>query len=237
MAIPKALLKLRRKVSRQSALVGGTCDLLAPGSGTDPTRKVHNDQQFIFCLQLERLTGKETTKDLVALTDRDINTVWNDPGQLSSDQKGWALKLKAEDKHDEAEFVTTSPFFYDGKLIVTSYTPEKISQDVCIVSERGIGRIYTLDVDTGRSLAKPVSLKNVKVTGVTGVRGRILFSAEEKRSGAMKEAAEKNPELRLLGDNLAEMRLARDGDLPLRNGVPYLDYWRDFDSEALHEVH
>ena len=236
-AIPKALLKLRRKVSRQSALVGGTCDLLAPGSGTDPTRKVHNDQQFIFCLQLERLTGKETTKDLVALTDRDINTVWNDPGQLSSDQKGWALKLKAEDKHDEAEFVTTSPFFYDGKLIVTSYTPEKISQDVCIVSERGIGRIYTLDVDTGRSLAKPVSLKNVKVTGVTGVRGRILFSAEEKRSGAMKEAAEKNPELRLLGDNLAEMRLARDGDLPLRNGVPYLDYWRDFDSEALHEVH
>ena len=173
----------------------------------------------------------------MALTDRDINTVWNDPGQLSSDQKGWALKLKAEDKHDEAEFVTTSPFFYDGKLIVTSYTPEKISQDVCIVSERGIGRIYTLDVDTGRSLAKPVSLKNVKVTGVTGVRGRILFSAEEKRSGAMKEAAEKNPELRLLGDNLAEMRLARDGDLPLRNGVPYLGYWRDFDSEALHEMH
>jgi len=53
----------------------------------------------------------------------------------------------------------------------------------------------------------------------------------------LKEAAEKNPELRLLGDNLAEMRLARDGDLPLRNGVPYLDYWRDFDSEALHEVH
>ena len=53
----------------------------------------------------------------------------------------------------------------------------------------------------------------------------------------MKEAAEKNPELRLLGDNLAEMRLARDEDLPLRNGVPYLDYWRDFDSEALHEVH
>ena len=235
-AIPKALLKLRRKFSRNSVLIGGTCDVLAPGSGTDPTRRVHNEQQFIFCLQLGRLTGMETTKDLRPLVSEDINLVWKDPGDISPTEKGWALRLKAEDNRNEAEFVTTAPYFYEGKLVVTTYIPQKVSQDVCVVSERGVGRVYILDVDTGRATFKPVLLKNVKLTGVTGVRGRLLFSAEEKRSGALKEAEVEFPEVRRLAQNLLEIRLPREGDLPLNPGSPYVDYWRDFDSRMLDEM-
>ena len=120
-----------------------------------------------------------------------------------------------------AEFVTTAPYFYEGKLVVTTYIPEKVSQDVCVVSERGVGRVYILDVDTGRATFKPVLLKNVKLTGVTGVRGRLLFSAEEKRSGALKEAEVEFPEVRRLAQNLLEIRLPQEGDLPLNPGSPY----------------
>lgn len=236
-AIPKALLKLRRKFSRNSVLIGGTCDVLAPGSGTDPTRRVHNEQQFIFCLQLDRLAGTETTKDLRPLVSEDINIEWKDPGDISPTEKGWALRLKAEDNRNEAEFVTTAPYFYEGKLVVTTYIPQKISQDVCVVSERGVGRVYILDVDTGKATFKPILVKNVKLTGVTGVRGRLLFSAEEKRSGALKEAEAEFPEVRRLDQNLMEIRLPREGDLPLNPGSPYVDYWRDFDSRMLDEMH
>ena len=137
----------------------------------------------------------ETTKDLRPLVSEDINLVWKDPGDISPTEKGWALRLKAEDNRNEAEFVTTAPYFYEGKLVVTIYIPQKVSQDVCVVSERGVGRVYILDVDTGKTTFKPVLLKNVKLTGVTGVRRRLLFSAEEKRSGALKEAEVEFPEV------------------------------------------
>lgn len=235
-AIPKALLKLRKKVSRQSVLVGGTCDLLAPGSASDPKRKLHNDQQFIFCLQLDRLEGMETTGDLLPLTAADLEVVWANPGTLSADQKGWALKLKPAKGNYEDEFVTTAPFLYDNKLVVTTYRPQTVSQDVCVAVEAGESRPYILDVETGRARFRPMYLKDIKITGVTGMRGKLVFAAEEKRAGAISEAVSKNPELSDLGDNLLQLDLPRAALPPLKDGAPYLDYWRDFDTEMLQEL-
>ena len=44
------------------------------------------------------------------------------------------------------------------------------------------------------------------------------------------------PEVRRLAQNLLEIRLPQEGDLPLNPGSPYVDYWRDFDAGMLNEM-
>lgn len=234
-AIPKAILWLQRKLTKQTALVGATSDVWAPGSGTDFNRRVHNDQQFIFCLRLERLNGGEITKDLVALTSEDINKVWSDPGMLSPDQKGWYLRLKAPAVSNDAEYATTSPYFYAGKLIVATFTPTKVDPEFCDSSDSGDAQLYFLDVETGRAVLKRLMLKDIKITGMTGVRGRLLFSVEEKATGAIEKALDDNGALRRPDSNILSLNVAPGEDLPLKDGQPYLDYWRDFETESLRD--
>lgn len=227
-AIPKALLRLRRDDLNQTAIIGATCDVFAPGARTDSSKKVHNDQQFIFCIRQERLTGSETTKDLFPLTGEDVDMVWEAPGTLSSDQKGWYLRLKASDDVYEDEYATTRPVFSGGRIVVTTFRPKK-AKDVCVAEEKGRARIYRLDIETGKSLAKPIDLDNVKIVEVTETEGGVALAVAELESGAMKKSLEKESELIGNPEHPTDpLHLPDTSSSPsLKVGVPYVDYWRD----------
>lgn len=227
-AIPKGLLLLERRRSKQRMIVGGTCDVLAPGSDSDPNRRVHNDEQFIFGVKSTSLQGQEKMSDLQPVSSEDINIVWKTPGELDSNKKGWYITLQGPAGGDEGEYVTTSPFFFLNEVVVTTFIPRAMTTSECaLAQENGDTRLFRLDAETGKSHSKLLYLENLRATGVTGVQGKLFVAMKELKAGALEEAIGKYPgELSKWKDGVI-VDPDSDSALPLDTNTPYVDYWRD----------
>lgn len=227
-AIPKGLLLLERRRSKQRMIIGGTCDVVAPGSDSDSERRVHNSEQFIFGIKSTSLRGEEKMADLLPLSSEDINTVWKKPGELDANKKGWYLTLQGAAGGNEGEYVTTSPFFFLNEVVVTTFIPQAMTTSECaLAQENGDTRLFRLDAETGKSHSKLLVLKNLRATGVTGFQKELFVAMKELKEGALDAAVAENPDALRKANGGVWVKPDLDTGLPLDTNTPYIDYWRD----------
>ena len=227
--------RLRRLVRLRdgmNSLVGATCNTLAPGSGTDKTRKVANEQQFVFLLRLDRLSETSSMKDLAMRTLPEVSTK-NEAAashslNLNEKAQGWFFRMEEAMGKYEAEEPSMAPYLYNGNLFVPTFKQEKAADAPCTRVDSGIARLYVLDAETGYGSMKSIEMEGLKIVGVTGLRGRLLLSVEEKRAGALNEVAERLGGQRV-GNNMLNLSLPEVAQPDYVYGIPFNDYWRDLD--------
>ncbi|MDR3230981.1 MAG: hypothetical protein LBT65_06050 [Synergistaceae bacterium] len=183
-------------------LFGGTSDLMVPDFSD--TRKLKNEEQYIFGLnlkKLEEMSSVATTSDLVALkylkTDPESNPPYGESGdqvKVTEGDYGWFLKLRPKLTHatlpTEAEYVTTSPTLYNGTLYVSTFIPRTRlpnNQEQCM--ELGDSRMYALDPLTGASKwpdgGQAHLYRNVKIAGISASGGSLFMGIKELKPGAL----------------------------------------------------
>mgnify|MGYP000845161995 CR=1 FL=1 len=227
--------RLRRLVRLRdgmNSLVGATCNTLAPGSGTDKTRQVKNEQQFVFLLRLDRLSETSSMKDLAMRTLREVseknNAAASHSLHLNEKVQGWFFRMEEAMGKYEAEEPSMAPYLYNGNLFVPTFKQEKAADAPCTRVDSGVARLYVLDAETGYGSMKSIEMEGLKIVGVTGLRGRLLLSVEEKRAGALNEAAERLEGQRV-GNNMLNLSLPEVAQPDYVYGIPFNDYWRDLD--------
>ncbi|MDR1874790.1 MAG: hypothetical protein LBQ90_07260 [Synergistaceae bacterium] len=238
-------------------LFGGTADLMVPDSGAAvPERKLTNAEQFIFGLNLTEnpnLAGNAdtplSTTSLVALKYMadSIFPAWSgaetgDQVSVPTDAKGWRLRLRPQVIHatepTNPEYVTTSPFLYQGVLYVSTFiarTRQPEDDEKC--PELGDSKLYALDPTTGKSAwtsgQQAVVFDNIKISGISAVNGRLFLGVKVLRSGALNALNDKS--------DIAGFRTHADGttidigamgdagasapDVPYN--IPLLQYWKE----------
>jgi Tfp pilus tip-associated adhesin PilY1 len=232
-------------------LFSGTADLMVTDFSED--RMLRNDEQYIFALNLDKITdtaGVETTTDLTALNYM-RNTSSALPawvGEVSSPQVavpadafGWRLKLRPKmvgDTPTDAEYVTTTPLLYGGVLYVSTFIPRtRHSDDQEQCRDIGEGRLYALDPVTGASkwddgTQQSYAFDNVKIVGISAARGNLFLGIKALRPGSV-EAFGQYEELRhFRGHALNTIIEIASASLPegkpdLTPIVPHLQYWRE----------
>ena len=232
-SIPFALLRLIRKTDNAITLIGATSDILGPGSGTDPDRRVRNEQQFVFCVRPDLMKGNETMTNLESRTLTEVLHESTAGTPLANDKVGWFYRMAKETSTHEAEMATTAPYFYSGMVFVATFAQEKGDDTFCSYTDKGKGKVYGLDPETGRAKMEALILDNVKVTGITGMQGHMILSVDEKATGAMDAAVAASPGVNKVSENLLDVPISEVDETSHDYGVPHADYWRDFDMEAM----
>ncbi|MDR1875145.1 MAG: hypothetical protein LBQ90_09070 [Synergistaceae bacterium] len=248
-AITRAL-----EVGRQGKtrwLFGGTSDLMAPAH-----RTLTNEEQFIFGLNLtenrnlsEDVPTSLTTKDLVALKyikpASDVFPSYGETGgqvSVPASAKGWFLRLRPKIIHPkeptEAEYVTTSPFLYQGVLYVSTFiarTRQPDDDEKC--PELGDSKLYALDPVSGRGAwkggAQSLVFNNIKVAGISSSNGRMFLGIKVLQSGAL-DQLRRQPDLdgfRTHADGIAiDFGALGSGEEPTppdRYDFPVLQFWKE----------
>jgi outer membrane protein assembly factor BamB len=235
---------------------GGTSDLMAPDSSETPERKLTNDEQFIFGLRLTdnpNMDGTVTpivTNDLTALKYMadGIFPPWSgaqtgDQVDLPAGAKGWHLKLRDKVVHatdpTDPEYVTTSPFLYQGVLMVSTFIPRtRHPDDAEKCPELGDGKLYALDPITGKSAwpagKQAVVFDNIKIAGISAVDGKLLLGVKPLRPGALDALAIKGElsQFSVLAEgtaiSLGALGTAGSGEpTGIEYDIPQLQYWKE----------
>ncbi|MDR3264481.1 MAG: hypothetical protein LBT15_00575 [Synergistaceae bacterium] len=232
-------------------LFGGTSDLMVPDFSD--TRKLKNEEQYIFGLNLKKLetmSSVATTSDLVALkylkTNPESNPPYGESGNQASvteNDYGWRLKLRPKLSHatlpTEAEYVTSSPFLYKGALYVSTFIPRTRlpnNQEQCL--ELGDSRLYALDPLTGASKwadgGQAHLYRNVKIAGISASGKSLFMGIKELRPGAL-DGLHAYDEVK--GGKIHARNTVLEIPLPVDDAphstpalapvVPHLQYWRE----------
>jgi Tfp pilus tip-associated adhesin PilY1 len=246
-ALTKAL-EIGRASGGTRWLFGGTANLMAPDFSE--TRGLHNEEQYIFGLNLTRAmeeTQPATTSDLVALkylrSTPDVEPAWGETGeqnQVQPEDRGWALKLRPKLSHatdpTDAEYVTTSPFLYDGVLYVATFIPRTRhpdDQEQC--RDVGDSKLYALDPLTGASLWKNgteqgLLFKDIKIVGISASGGNLFLGIKVLKPGGVQNLSAEMWAYTLLADGTvlkgptAKTKVVRPTLTP---EIPHLQYWRE----------
>lgn len=233
------LRRLSRPRDGKVSLVGTSCNTLAPGAGSDKTRQVANEQQFVFLLRLDRLSATSSMKDLAMRTLREVseknNAAANHSLVLDGKVHGWFFRMAEPTNRYEGEEPSMAPYIYQGNLFVSTFAREKTAEAACAAVDTGISRLYVLDAETGKASMNRIEMTGLKVVGVTGLRGRLLLSVEEKQAGALNEAAALLNGQKV-GNNMLSLTPPGPGQPDYAYGVPFTDYWRDMDDESTAEI-
>jgi Tfp pilus tip-associated adhesin PilY1 len=189
------------------------------------------------------------TDDLAALkylrlTD-DIFPEWGVGGEqetVASDAKGWYLQLRPKIIHPteptEAEYVTTSPFLYQGVLYVSTYvarTRQPDDDEKC--PELGDSKLYALDPVTGKSAwasgAQALVFNNIKIAGISAADGRMFLGIKVLKSGAL-DVLRRHDDLSGFRTHaegttidFGAMGTGGDQEPNVPYNVPLLQYWKE----------
>ncbi|MDR1376924.1 MAG: hypothetical protein LBJ22_05390, partial [Synergistaceae bacterium] len=159
------------------------------------------------------------------------------PSQIT----GWYLELRPSQSMIEQgttvgtrpEYVTTSPYLYNGVLYISTFIPRVRGTDEYeICPDLGHGKLYAIDPLMGKSMwagdKQAIVLKDIKITGVAAAGGKLYLGVQALSGAAL--------------DGLAAsgLSISSDGSMVVLDaGVPspvvpqfspehpYIQYWRD----------
>jgi hypothetical protein len=235
---------------------GGTSDLMLPDvdPATSAYRKIANPEQFIFALNLgvnpTMLSGapaRLTTRELTGLTYM-RDTLFpsygldEDQATVSAGAYGWYLKLRPKISHSteptEPEYVTTSPFLYQGVLYVSTFIPrtrQPYSDEKC--EGLGDGKLYAFDPLTGKPMWKngqALVFNDIKISGVSASVGKMFLGVKVLRNDALARLKQQTVELKDFkihadGQYLSFGALGEPGGgVPdVVYDVPHMEYWKE----------
>jgi Tfp pilus tip-associated adhesin PilY1 len=209
---------------------------------------MRNPEQYIWGQNLtnsdaDTANPDVTTADLFRLpytiSDPTIEPPYSDPGSggsidaTGSAHKGWALRLMpAQPLHDlEAEYVTTSPFLYQGVIYVSTFVPkvrpdDQTNIDQC--AEFGYGKLYAFNPFTGAGMwpgdQQSIAMRGIKISGISAHRGRLYLSFEATPGAAL------HSQFRQLGPGVASgeaLNPMEGQSTPEEEGIPFIQYWKE----------
>lgn len=225
-------------------LYAGTADLMVPDSGE--SRRMENPEQYIVGVNTDRLSGEVNTysKGMFELNYErdDIEGSYGSDGSNSAntdapDFKGWFMKLRPPTETTGQEYVTTSPYLYNGVLFVSTFIPKPpLGGDASMCDRVGDSKLYAFNPSTGAGLwngRRAVVLKNVKIAGMSAFNGQLYigvkpFSEDALDGGNLPEEVRDGAEVVDEAKTLLRIDApSTRGDLPWDIRVPYLHYWKD----------
>ncbi|MDR1978387.1 MAG: hypothetical protein LBQ42_06605 [Synergistaceae bacterium] len=258
-SIPKAL-AAGMTAGNQTWLYGASSELQAPGKDANgQQRGIFNAQNYIFGFNLTKTSADAelTIADagMKALTYiKDASSSMPPYGSASpsgggpkaSALKGWYLalrpKLSTAKSETLQEYVTTPPYLYGGTLYVSTFIPKvrAVKEDEAC-PDLGYSKIYALDPltgggrwkdDAGRRGAQAMLVKNVKITGVTILDGRMYVSVKPLKSSALNDLPlQLSDRKHILQDETQwsfKLPEYEEQALPtIDTDTPYIQYWRD----------
>ena len=230
-AIPRKMLLAKSKTN-YIWLLGGTSDLSAPGSNTEDSKKIINEEQFLFGLNVNNLNGSNELNSGITPSNKNIRKLpyysdgipgkYGDYGQPYShnadigikygmDDYGWVLRLRPKFGVTEAEYLSANPYLFNNILYIATFIPFAGTNSDEICTDIGVGKLYALDPSTGLSVIpdKPaIVLDNIKIVGITGnpSTNRLVLSLKE-----------------LTGDSKNEISSNFDGPNDIGNGLFEID--------------
>jgi type IV pilus assembly protein PilY1 len=260
-SIPKTL-GLVKTQNKQLWVYGGSAPLDGPDKDEEGyNRGIVNEQNYIFGFNLTKASGDVglTTadidmKELKYIRDTTpLLPIFGQPWVSGDNQldpsliKGWYLGLRPrqpmDDMGTEPEYVTTSPYFYSNTLYVSTFIPRvKMPNEYDICPDLGHSKIYALDPLTGEGQWKDengdkgvqsVLIKDVKITGITSLNGRIYVGVKPLKPSALEELPAQVSESKFLfpgGTMWSFGALNYEGEArppSLDPDVPYIQYWKD----------
>jgi len=212
-------------------LFGGTSNLYAPGSDTNDSRKIINQEQLLYGLNLNSIVlSPKLTKEGINPKDDNVRklTYYADtlPGDYGSygqpyvkndetgldygmDDYGWILRLRPKFGKTGAEYLTANPFLLNNVIHFATFIPHigANSEEACV--NIGVGKLYALDPSTGQSfLDKPaITLENIKIAGISGNKdeNRLTLSVKELKAGAIRTIRDNFSGVRDLGNGLVDI--------------------------------
>jgi outer membrane protein assembly factor BamB len=242
-------------------LFGGSAPLDAPDPdpGTGLPRGILNTQNYIFAfnqtktesfsaLTLANLTPLKYEKDNhPRLPDYGVILGPTDNKLVASDINGWYLGLRPAQWMTEnnttvgtrPEYVTTSPYLYNGVLYVTTFIPlVRGTDEYEVCPDLGHAKFYAIDPLSGKGVwpndQQAIVLTDIKVTGIAAAGGRLYFGIQAL-SGTAIDALQAT-----MTDMDVDLSVAPNGSMfsikdlskapaesTLSPDQPYIQYWRD----------
>jgi len=238
----------------QRWLFSGTSNITAPGG-----RELRNDEQYIFALRLNNhpaysdsraapltlaaLGGVEREQDADDPSDPEDNT----GPFIGVNDYGWRMRLRpqvAGEEPRDPEYVSVTPFLFDGVLLVATFTPHTWipggDRERCAAT--GDGRLYALDPATGASMwrngAQSLRFRDTKIVGLSIFRGNLFVAVEEMATGAASlafSAHEETSEFSAHGSGVFELQAGvirrppppGNGDNEWEPNRPHQLFWRE----------
>ncbi|MDR1978471.1 MAG: hypothetical protein LBQ42_07040 [Synergistaceae bacterium] len=256
--LPRALIKARHKYqgTESTWLFGGTADLMMPDSDLSGTRKLTNEQQFIFAINLTKAPNNAKLADLNQWTyfNDGLSPSYGSPYDVVNkgvqqtltsavEGKGWALRLrpKMNDPDDprDAEYATTTPYFFNGELYIATFVPRtRLADQSETCPEVGDAKLYIINPLTGKSRLTNknyILLRNIKVTGINVSKtGRLFLGIQQQLNPNSWNEVD---DVDLLNKSLEAGGGVGSGDLPptgnpvnlpnITPNIPHLHYWRE----------
>lgn len=254
---PRALLSVRSRDTGSAWLFGGTADLMLPDSDLGGTRKLVNEQQFIFGIN-RGTPGNPGAPDSARLADLkqweyisdgilpdygvSFETAAERNRMKATDKMGWALRLrpKMDDPVNprDAEYATTAPYLAGNELYIATFVPRtRSASENKTCPEVGDGKLYILNPLTGTSRLTNkthVLLPNIKITGISVRNGRIYLGIQQQLNpNSWNEADDIDmTEKALLANGTIGVFKLRNAGEPItatniEPNVPHLHYWRE----------
>jgi Tfp pilus tip-associated adhesin PilY1 len=249
--VPRAFLRGKDSTGK-IWLFGGTADLMMPDSDLDGTRKLTNEQQYIFGINLTNAPSNaklgDTQMKKWIYFDDGLAPSYGEP--YPSDKKGdqgdpgeygWVLRLRPKMSHPsnprDAEYVTTAPYLAGGELYIATFVPHtRTSGQGKTCPEVGDAKLYIMNPRTGRSRLtnkNHIFLKNIKITGISVSGRRIYLGIQQQvNPNSWNEANDvdmKNKSL-LAGGAVGVFEIEPEpssDSLNITPDVPHLHYWRE----------
>ena len=222
-------------------ICGGTANVSTvkiPGVAGGKNSRIENEKQYIF--GVNRPPQGESDDDNTYIVRENDDTYAANRGKpldrnsvagatfVDGEMKAWYIELENTTETGE-EYVSSTPFIYQGQLYVTTYLPK--AKD---------SRMYILNPTTGKSLwkkstAKYYQLENIHVVGAAPVRvdntPRIFLSYNGvvgNDDASLKEnmGAKKVYEAEGIGIMSIDPQLSSERSF--QSGVDYLYYWKQY---------
>jgi hypothetical protein len=259
-AIPKAI-SVGKNAKSNIWLFGGSAPLDAPDKDSEgKQRGILNPQNCIFAFNwtktsfdpelttetpgMERLKYAKDNSPLMPPYGEDLVSGDNsfDPDVI----KGWYLPLRPAQSMGAMgtmpEYVTTSPYLYYGTLYVTTFVPRvRMPNEYDICPDLGHAKIYALNPETGEGQwddgrggkgVQAIIIKDVKITGMTAMGGRMYVGVKILKSTALDDLPSQVSASRFIFPDrtmwsFGALNYSGERAPSLSTDAPYIQYWKD----------